>query len=653
MLTGGVERTELRLLVIALACGLAGSAAGAEAAADAVPLSFAPTDDAYVRSNFPTETTGSQTTIRVYKSGSTETHSYLKFTVTGLSGQAASAKLRLFVNRASSVGGGVYRVPNTGWDEGTITWQTKPDPADGALASAGAVTAGTWVEFDVTAAVTGNGTLAFALKDGAAAAWYVSSEGAQPPQLVVTPSGPPVQPVADFSASPTTGTAPLTVTFTDASTGPPTEWAWYLDGDTVPDSAERNPTFTYTVPGTYTVALTATNAEGSDTVSRDAFIRVDPPTRPENVARPTIAGVARQWQTLTAANGDWNGSPPPTFAYRWLRCDPSDACTEIVDATTDRHLLTDADVGSTIKVVVTATNPAGSSSATSDATEQVAEGAPDPVIAAAGDIACNPNGGNFNGGAGTATLCHQAATYGLLVDAGLTAVLVLGDSQYEKGEYANFLASYDPSWGRVKAITYPAPGNHEYDTPGATGYYRYFGAAAGDPAKGYYSFDVGTWHLIALNSECSPVGGCGAGSPQEQWLRADLAAHPAACTLAYWHHPRFSSVHGIDARTSAFWQTLYEHGAEIILNGHDHNYERFAAQTPTGTADRDRGVREFVVGTGGKNLRQFGATIAANSEARNAVYGVLMLTLRADGYDWQFVPEPGKTFTDSGSASCH
>src|SRR4029077_6962652 len=156
-----------------------------------------------------------------------------------------------------------------------------------------------------------------------------------------------------------------------------------------------------------------------------------------------------------------------------------------------------------------------------------------PVIAAAGDIACDPADSNYNGGLGTANACRMRATSDLLVGSGLAAVLILGDNQYEDGTWSKYLASYDPSWGRVKAITRPAVGNHEYVTPGAAGYYAYFGAAAGDPAKGWYSFDLGAWHLIVLNSNCADIGGCGPGSPEEQWLAADLAAHPGVCTLAY------------------------------------------------------------------------------------------------------------------------
>jgi hypothetical protein len=276
----------------------------------------------------------------------------------------------------------------------------------------------------------------------------------------------------------------------------------------------------------------------------------------------------------------------------------------------------------------------------------------DPIVAAAGDIACDPSDGSFNGGTGTTNNCRQKAVSDLFVGRNFSAVLALGDIQYEDGASSKYLQSFDPSWGRAKNIIRPAVGNHEYLTAGASGYYNYFGAAAGDSRKGYYSYDIGAWHLIALNSNCSQVGGCGAGSPQEQWLKADLAAHPTMCTLAYWHHPRFSSgQHGSSTSYDAFWRALYAAGAEIVLSGHDHDYERFAPQSPTGAADQN-GIQQFVVGTGGKNHYQF-MSIQPNSVVRNPdTYGILKLTLHATSYDWQFVPEPGKTFTDSGSRNC-
>jgi len=250
-------------------------------------------------------------------------------------------------------------------------------------------------------------------------------------------------------------------------------------------------------------------------------------------------------------------------------------------------------------------------------------------------------------------LSGAEATAKLLENVGGT-VMAVGDLAYPDGSKENFTC-YDKTWGRAKSRTRPAPGNHEFHAGGAAPYFNYLGAVAGDPKTGYYSYELGTWHIIVLNSECRDVGGCEAGSPQERWLRADLAAHPAACTLSYWHRPLFSSgsAHGNDRTVKPLFQALYEANADVVVGGHDHDYERFAPQTPAGVADPERGIREFVVGTGGKNHRPFGAP-KPNSELRDATaFGVLKLTLRPGAYDWQFIPETGKSFTDSGSGKCH
>jgi hypothetical protein len=275
-----------------------------------------------------------------------------------------------------------------------------------------------------------------------------------------------------------------------------------------------------------------------------------------------------------------------------------------------------------------------------------------PVIAAAGDIAC-PTSSRPSARA-SASECWEEYTAQLL-GRDLTAVLLLGDNQYINGELEQYQGAYQQTWGTWKAITRPAPGNHEYQTPNATGYYAYFGAAAGDPSKGYYSFDIGAWHLISMNGNCRPVGGCGEGSPQETWLRKDLDEHRGQCTLAYWHQPRWSSgIHGNDSAYGAFWRALYRARADLVLNGHDHDYERFALQDPGGNADV-RGIREFVVGTGGFSHYRFPGPPLPNTEARNDdTFGVLKLTLRPAGYDWQFVPAAGSgSFTDAGSGTCH
>jgi hypothetical protein len=266
---------------------------------------------------------------------------------------------------------------------------------------------------------------------------------------------------------------------------------------------------------------------------------------------------------------------------------------------------------------------------------------PTSVLIGAGDIAdCT----DLSGAEATAKLLEQNTG----------TVMAVGDLAYPDGSKENF-DCYDKTWGRVKARTRPAVGNHEFHSTGATFYFKYFGAAAGDAKEGYYSYELGTWHIVVLNSECAEVGGCNAGSRQEKWLRGDLAAHPAACTLAYWHKPLFSSggKHGDDPEIKPLWRALYEANADVVVNGHDHDYERFAPQDPDAKADAQRGIREFVAGTGGKNHRPF-AEPHANSEVRNAdAFGVLKLTLKPGGYDWQFIPEPGKNFTDAGSGVCH
>jgi hypothetical protein len=285
------------------------------------------------------------------------------------------------------------------------------------------------------------------------------------------------------------------------------------------------------------------------------------------------------------------------------------------------------------------------------------------VIAAAGDIACDPSSSGFNAGNGTSSSCRQHYTSDLLVNGNFAAVLALGDNQYYCGGYSAFVQSYDPSWGRVKAETRPVVGNHEYLTSGGTGcdstntgaagYFQYFGAAAGQPGQGYYSFDIGSWHLVALNSNCSSAGGCGTGSPQYNWLKSDLSSHPTACTLAFWHIPLFSSGGRASSNMRIIWQLLYDNNADLVLEGHDHTYERFAPQDAHAGLDTARGLRSFIVGTGGANHTSF-TTIAANSEVRNAsTFGVLAVTLHAASYDWQFIPEAGKTFTDAGTTACH
>ncbi len=284
-----------------------------------------------------------------------------------------------------------------------------------------------------------------------------------------------------------------------------------------------------------------------------------------------------------------------------------------------------------------------------------AAAAGDPVIAAAGDIACSPSDPNFNHLQGSGNRCQMMATSDLLVNHGLSAVLALGDDQYNGGSYSDYLASYDPTWGRVKSITRSAAGNHDYGSAGAGGYFKYFGLAAGPAGQGWYSFDVGAWHLIALNSNCSEVGGCQTGSAQEQWLRADLAADASPCTLAFFHAGRYSSGYGGDNTYMApLFQDLYDAGVDVALSGHSHDYERFAPQDNSGNLDNARGVRQFIVGTGGAFFTGWHGIRDPNSQvSENTTYGVLDLTLHPGSYDWSFVPVAGSSYTDTGTTACH
>jgi acid phosphatase type 7 len=266
--------------------------------------------------------------------------------------------------------------------------------------------------------------------------------------------------------------------------------------------------------------------------------------------------------------------------------------------------------------------------------------ASDAMLLAAGDIArCGANGS-----AATAKIINQYPN---------AAVALMGDNAYESGSATEYATCYDPVWGSFIDRTHPAPGNHDFITSGGTGYYGYFGAAAGKPGQGYYSYNLGAWHIVVLNSTCGDAGGCGASSAQGKWLKADLAANPTACTLGYWHHPLFSSGEwGDNTSMQPLVQILYNAGADVMLSGHDHDYERFAPQDPQGNLDTAKGIVQFVAGTGGSNNTPW-TVVQPNSIIRqNTNFGILKLTLHATSYDWQFIPVSG-SFTDSGTANCH
>lgn len=432
------------------------------AAATATMLRVPAAEDVSVSSNGVSRNGSS---LFVEKTSSVTTRAFLKFNVSGITAPVASARILLRSTKSSAQGGTMAGVSSTGWKESTMTWANQPRIDGPPLATVAAVGNRDYYEWDVTPAIAGDGTYAFALTCSACASRFNSSE-----------------------------------------------------------------------------------ASGS---------------RPYLIVELAV-----------------ELSPPPASPT-------------------------------------------------------------DPVLVGAGDIAdCSSTG--------------DEATAFLLKDIPGT-VFTAGDNAYPNGSTTDFHNCYNYSWGYEKYRTMPGIGNHEYLTAGAAGYFGYFGVVAGDPAKGYYSYDLGTWHIISLNSNCSKIGGCQTGSAQEVWLRQDLAANPASCTLAYMHHSRFSSgeVHGSNSSVRDLWKTLYNAGAEIVVSAHDHLYERFRPQDWRGITDLDQGLRAFIVGTGGGSHYRFKTPIA-NSVVRNDdTFGVLKLTLHSSGYHWEFVPEEGKTFTDAGWGYCH
>ena len=372
--------------------------------------------------------------------------------------------------------------------------------------------------------------------------------------------------------------------------------------------------------------ITATSEGKSGTAAITVTAAAPPPVASVTITPATASIAVGATLQLTATTKDANGNALTGRTVTW-----SSGATGIATVNAS-GLVSGVAAGS---ATITATSEGKSGTATVTVTGGTSGTV---VFVGAGDIS---DCGNDNDEA-TATLLDGIAG----------TVYTLGDNVYSSGTATEFSQCYDPTWGRHKARTKPSPGNHDYNTSGASGYFGYFGALAGPSGRGYYSFDLGNWHIVSLNSEVS----MSAGSAQEVWLRGDLAASTKQCTLAYWHKPRFSSGtnHGSLASAQPLWQALYDFHAELILNGHEHNYERFAPQTPTGAADPANGIREIISGTGGESHYNDEGTPLPNSELFNGTtFGVLKLTLGAGTYSWQFIPVAGQSFTDSGSGTCH
>jgi hypothetical protein len=632
----GVVATAVAVAATTLAVVAMGDGAGAATA------TLTPVADASVNASAPNTRLG--TGVELVADASPTVRTFLRFDLRTVSGSVQQARLRLHVANTSSggspSGGSVATSSNTTWSESTVTWNTKPTINGATVAMAGTVARNTWVEFDVTAAVTAGTLRTFTVvSSNTDGVYYDSREtGANAPQLVLTTAG-------------TTTTSSSTTTTT---TSPPNSSTMTPTADTYVDNGAPTTNFG-----------TSTQVTVDASPVRELYLRFDLSSLSgpvanarlrlhvaniSNAGSPQGGSVARLDEVAWGENAlTWNNR-----LTGW-RGDIGALGAVAQNAWTEIDVTSAVATGGSLTLGLRSSNTDGAyydsreTGANSPQLVVTLGTAPPPVvgpvIAAVGDMVCPPTG------AVTTTTCRQMAVSNLLVnEANLQWFLALGDLQYERGELANFQSAYEASYGRVKAMTKPAAGNHEYETANASGYYTYFGAAAGDPTKGYYSFDVGTtWHLVALNSNCTFVA-CAAGSVQEQWLRTDLAASSRPCTLAFWHHPRFSSsTRGNDTSTAPFWSALDQDGAELVLTGHEHMYERFAPQSATGVASTN-GVRQFVVGTGGRSLGSFGTT-AANSVVRMTGFGVLKLTLGESAYTWQFVDQSGAVL-DSGTGAC-
>jgi hypothetical protein len=533
---------------------------------------------------------------------------YVKFEVGALPGSIQSARLRLWVENGSTVGGGIVAATTTGWSESALTWDRRPAANGATLATIGPVTRGHWVEIDVTSAVTGAGRVSFGIRpssyDGVEYATREGTDG-RAPQLVVT-----------------------------VDTSLPSAIA-------LPGTIEAE----HYRPGGEGVGYHDETSGNAGALYRDDDVDIQSCNDPVSGDRCLNVGWTRPGEWLsyavhveTAGTYTFAVRYATEFTVRWLRVE--------IDGVEVVPRLDLPNTGSAATWATATTPPIEVSAGDHELRITLGQGGVklnsftvaregSVVLVGAADIArCGSDG--------------DEATADLL-DTLPGTVVTLGDNAYPDGSADDFANCYAPSWGRHKERTRPAIGNHEWVTPDAAGYFDYFGNAAGEAGQGWYSYDAGAWHVVVLNSSCSKNGGCDPDDPQAEWLRADLAANPSTCTLAYWHHPRWSSgEYGDDANMQTYWDILDAAGADVILNGHSHNYERFDKLDATGTPDPE-GMRQFIVGTGGGGLSRF-STIHPSSAARDdQTYGVLRLTLHLDSYDWQFIPIAGHTFTDVGS----
>jgi hypothetical protein len=583
--------------------------------------------DTYVRSDQPDTNFGTEYTVGT-EAGSTTTptlNSYLRFAVSGVSGTITGATLQLYSYATSSLGVVVSSAP-TGWTETGLTYNTAP-ALGGVVGRGPNIVVSTWASVDITGAVTGNGTVEFGLTTARTANNKFASResSANPPTLVVTAvTGASPTPSASPSASASSASPSPSISPTTASPSPiasVTTSPSSTDGATI--AAVGGAVQSAMVGTTFAAPLAAKVVSSGGTPLSGATVTF---TAPAAAPSGTFPGGAATVSVITDASGIAT-SPPFTAGTK----------------------------AGSFPVTATVNGAAQAASFTLTST--------DPTIVAAGDINC---------GAGktvTATSCQQQATSDLALSLHPDAVLPLGDDQYELGATSDFQSVYDSTWGRMNAIAHPIPGNHEYgyigsdiQPTGGTGYFTYYGDASHPLQPGcttlctsWYSWNIGSWHMIALDSQCAVVGGCNPGNPQYKWLQADLAANTdKKCVLAYWHIPLYSSSQDHQPDMQAIYSLLYNKGADLVLTGHAHFYERFDPQDSAGNLDTAKGIPQFVVGTGGRSFFSIRPTPSANSVTRIAnTFGVLQMTLSDGSYGYTFLPANAGGQTETGTGTCH
>jgi acid phosphatase type 7 len=669
-------------------------------------LTFTAEADARVHENSPNSNYGTANYLLVDGANNPDVESFLRFTVNGVTGSVQNAKLRVYITNNNSANGPAAYAANNSWTETGITWNNRPARTSGALDNKGATSRSSWVEYNVTAAVTGNGTYTFVLAaDSSDAIRFSSREGSRSPELVVT-----LNTGASTATSTQSPAATVTRTATPGATSTNTQPAASTATKTQPPAASSTvtvtPSRTSTVPPGATQTSspapvnqvltfnpsadsyvdsgspstnygTQTQLRGDGSPVVRSYLRFDVQGFSGAVTRATLrlyanSALSAGYEIRSVSNNTWgettitHSNAPAVGSV----LDTSGGFNSGTWTTVDVSALITGNGSYTLALTVSG------STAVSFASREVGNNAPQLTVEIQGGPAATPtdtrtptaavntptttrtptrtptsaptsSGSVVLVGAGDITSCSrsQDEQTAQLLDNIPGTVFTAGDNAYVDGTYTEYLNCYDPTWGRHKSRTKPSPGNHDYLTSGAAGYFQYF-----NNPPSYYAYDLGAWRIYSLNSEID----VSISSPQVAWLSNDLAANPRQCVAAYWHKPRWSSGsnHGDNMGIQAIWQLLYDSGAELVLNGHEHHYERFAEMNGSGAAV-SQGLREIVAGTGGATLYPFGSPKAASQVRNNTAYGVLKLTLHSNSYDWQFVPAGSATFTDSGSSNCH